>query len=190
MAKLSAIAKGYRARKPVAFTLLDGTEVSCALRPLDGNDHAALIDAATRSLPAGIKAVDGEPVYEFAKAVETIARGFVDPESPEDKPEPFFDGGAEQVRAHLDRDRIFWLAEQQRAFQSEISPMQSALTADEFFAAIVQIADAEEKDALPFETWQPALRRSFLRTTARLLLASQSDKSASGGTDEAEAIAS
>ena len=40
MAKLSQIAKGTRARKELSFALLDGTEVTAALRPLDGDDHA------------------------------------------------------------------------------------------------------------------------------------------------------
>lgn len=188
MPKLSQIAKGARARKPVTFTLLDGTEVTAAMRPLDGDDHAEVLAAATEAVK-GIEAQKPEalPAFKFAEAIETVARAFVDPDSDAAKPEPFFDGGPEDVRKHLDRDRIFWLYEQHTQFQAALSPMKAALGADDFYAAIVALAESEEgQDPLPFETWQPALRGSFMRTTARLLLSYLTDRSSTGSGDEAE----
>lgn len=185
MAKLSQIAKGTRARKELSFALLDGTEVTAAIRPLDGDDHADILAAATASMPSGVEAKEGVPAFDFAIAGETLARAFIDPESPHEKPEPFFDEGVQQVRARLDRDRIFWLLEQQKAFQASLSPLKQALSPDEFFAAIVQIAESEEgQDTLPFATWAPDLRVSFIRTLASLLLSSQMDRSSTGSGEE------
>lgn len=185
MPKLSQIAKGTRARKELSFALLDGAEVTAAVRPLDGNDHADILAAATASMPSGVEAKEGVPAFDFAIASETLARAFVDPDSTPESPEPFFDEGVKQVRARLDRDRIFWLLEEQKAFQASLSPLKQALSADEFFSAIVQIAESEEgQDTLPFVTWAPALRASFMRTLASLLLASQTDRSATGSGDE------
>lgn len=185
MPKLSQIALGKRARKPLTFMLLDGVEVTAALRPLDGDDHADILTAAAASMPTGVEAKEGVPAFDFAVAGETIARAFVDPESPPEQPEPFFDGGVKQVRARLDRDRIFWLYEQQKTFQASLSPLKQALSPDEFFSAIVMLAESEEgQDELPFATWAPALRVSFTRTLASLLLSSQMDRSSTGSGDE------
>lgn len=171
MAKFSQVAKGATARKRVSFTLMDGTAVECAVIPLLVEADAEILAGARKhAMDRGVAdPKDGDPLYEQGIWIHTIVRGCVDPDSPENAPQPFFDGGAQQIlhpTLGLDRDRIAFLFEAQQAWQDECSLRPGKLTAGEFFAELVRHAELPEGAELPFERWRPVLRRSFVRSMA------------------------
>lgn len=185
MAKFASVAKGKRARKRISFTALDGSEVECDVGILNGDDDdAILVAASAHARASGAEAKDGNPIFAFAVDCETVARAFIDPESPTDKPERFF-ADANEVRKNLDRDRIFYLAEQQRAFQETVSPPQREQTVDEYLATVFRVARLEEGDELPFEISRQRAHWSFTRRMARQLSTLLLDRSLTGSGDGA-----
>ena len=186
MAKFSDIAKGGLARKRIKFHTLHGAEVEADMRPMSGADYEDVVAAATaRAILKGVKPAPGDAVYEFALDCETVARAFVDPDSPLDKPEPFFDN-ADAVRGALDRDRIFILAREHRSFQDSTSPLVRDMSVEEFWEYVVQHAEVADGD-LPFETWPLYTQRAFIRTTCSRLYLSQLAKSSSTSAASPEA---
>lgn len=178
MAKYSSIEQGNLARKRIKFHTLHGKEVEADMRPMSGADYEDVVAAAAaRAILKGGKAVDGDAVYGFALDCETVARAFVDPDSPLDKPEPFFED-ADAVRKALDRDRIFTLAAEHRAFQDSASPLVRDMTVEQFWEYVVQHAEVPDGE-LPFETWPLYTQRAFVRTTCSRLYLSQLAKSSS-----------
>ena len=196
MAKFAQLTKGRRARKRgVPFSSLDGVEMTVDLAVLSGEDHGLILEfAASFARERNGEPKSGDPLFEFGRDVKTVHLSAIDPESSEEKPEAFF-SSTDEVLAGLDRDRIQLLAEKQRTHQDVVSPYQQAMSSEQFFANIAQIAEAEEGDDLPFETWAPSLRLSFVRTTARWLIemassASQTPKSPTTSGAEGEGKAS
>lgn len=172
--KWSSIVRGRRARKKgVKLHPLDAADpVEVDFRVLDGTDHAAVVTyAADFAKSSGSPAKDGETAYEFGKAVKTLHLAVTDPESAEDKPEPFFASPTEVLQA-LDADRIMALAFQHRFFQDTTSPMRHALTDDEFAGLVVALAAEQEGDEDPFVMLRPALLKDFMRSLASRLLSS------------------
>lgn len=188
MGTFGTIVKGRRARKrSPELTTMDGVSFSCDLRALVGVDDADVFARAREYAQSkGIASPkDGEPLYELGIAVHTLALACVDPESPEAEPRPFFDGGVEQILAHLDRDRILYLYEVQRGWQSSFSPRASDFASfEERVQAIWELANAEEDDERPFARLGAGLHRSLLRTLARQWLISLGIRSLSGSADE------
>lgn len=189
MPVFSKIARGIRARKRgIECTTVDGVPFRCDLRAVTAEEEAQVLEAATRrALAAGAKADEKDLVFQFAYATELVAVACVDEDSPEDAPRPFFDGGVEQVRQHLDRDRVLLLSETQRAWQESVSPRKRKLSTDEFFGHVISLAAGEEGEDHPFWIWPRSTQESLLRSMARLLLSSQTDKSPTSSGDEAAA---
>ncbi len=184
MGAFSTIAKGERARKRVTATTIAGDEFACDLRPVMGEDDAVALQRSREfALARGVaEPKEGEPIYELAIAVETLALACVDPD---DASKPFFDGGSAQIRAHLDRDRILYLYETLTTWQTSFSPREHGLDWGTFVARVYDLATAGEADAdAPFVRLAPATRASFTRTLARLWWHSLGGKSPSGTDSE------
>jgi len=178
------IAAGTRARRRVECTTIAGRAFACDLRPVLGADEALVLQRAREFAQArGVaEPKEGEPIYELALSVETLALACVDPD---DGTRPFFDGGSPQILANLDRDRILYLYETLTTWQASFSPREHGLDWGTFVAKVYELATAEEADAdAPFARWAPATRGSFMRTLARLYWNSLAAKSPSG-TDSA-----
>ena len=165
MSKFSQICKGARARKAgVECTTLEGEAFTLDLRLMNAAEEAAVIERASKYA----KEHDGEAketnlVFQFANACEIVAIASVDPESPADAPAPFFDD-VKQVREHLDRERILYIAETQRAFQDEVSPRQLRLTESAYIATLWSFAQEEIDLNNPFFRWPRSTQWNFLHT--------------------------
>lgn len=187
MAKFSQIAKGTRALKQVTFPLLDGeTQATCSLRPLLGSDDAIVLDEA-RAFAISHKVADpkdGNPLYEFGKAIAVCLHACVDSESDPKNPDPYFES-AEQIQAGLDRERIFLLSEWQARHQESVSPRPSSSSAEEYIADIYKIASAAEGEDLPFALWPRSRLESSFLFSANLLVSLLERKSPTGS-DSAE----
>lgn len=182
--KFSSLGKGRRARKPYALPMPDGTTVPLDLIPLLSAQDAEVAKGAREyALSQGGKPEDGDPHYEIGIRVHTILLAAIDPDSPLDKPAPFFDGGVAQIldpEVGLDRDRIALLFEAQHAVQDEFSPRRGKMSYVEYIQSVLDHAQLDEKDDLPFEQWRPYMRKSFLLSTCRALTAFLRAKSIGG----------
>lgn len=190
MAKFSQVIKGSRARKRgVAFTTLSGAETTCDLVVLNGTDEEEILAAATAAAKkAGAEPSEGSIAFDFARACEIVFRAAVDPESPDDRPARFFDSIAE-VKDHLDRERIFLLFDEQDALQNEASPRPSKMELDGFLNHLYEHALVPEGEMLPFERWQPVLRRSWVRFLVDRALSSIDPRSLSSSAAGSSSVA-
>lgn len=187
MARFSQIARGAQQTDPVELRLAGVSDfVRLAVRPLRASEDEDVLECARReAAKRGVQdPKDGNPLYDFEVAIETIARGCVDIDAPAS---PFFDGGAEQVRRELDRDRIAYLYERQRSFQEACSPLQRDMDPSAFIAKVLEAADTEDGDRRPFDALPRASLESFARTLARQFMSLAMLKSRSGS-DSAESL--
>lgn len=191
--QVSDIEAGTKARKAVPFSMGDGApqlHVNDAgqLVPTDGAG-VVLVDvrvldileeaqcAADARSFAKAQGVDdpreGNPIYDYALMVHVVVRATIDHDSPADKPEPFFDGGATQAWK-LDRERIAMLYEHQASWQAACSPRKLNLSEGEFLGFVTSLV-VDDSDA-PFDSLPLATVRNSMRTLARLWLGSQPAK--------------
>lgn len=176
--RFSQLTKGTRAVKRVAFPMLDGTQVECAVRPLLGVEDVEVIAAARAfAMSHGVaEPTERDDLYQRGKWASTLLKGCVDP----DAPDVAFFSSVEEILENLDVDRIALLVEQQQQWQDECSPRLSGMTHDEYVKSVVSIALAGVEEELPFSKWRPSLRESWARSTAALALSSLEPKSGSG----------
>jgi hypothetical protein len=175
MAKWAQIKKGVLARHVIEFPAPDGTPVSVALRGLFGENASKVLQGAreyciARGLP---EPMEGDDLYEYGKRLWEVHLGCTDPDSPDHAPELFFASVAEILdeKTGLDPDRVVLLSEAQRYFQESIAPAPKSLSVEDFSRLVVMHAVApEDARELPFERLPPALRRTFVRHMAVLLL--------------------
>lgn len=185
MAKWKHIKQGVHARHNFEFPAHDGTPVTVALRGLFGENASRVLQGAreyciARGLP---EPMDGDELYDFGKRVWEVYLGCTDPDTPDDKPELFFGSITEILdeKDGLDPDRIVLLSEAQRCFQESIAPAPKNLSVEDFSSMVVMHAVApEDARELPFERLPPALRRTFVRSMALLLLTSPAFKLPTG----------
>ena len=168
MAKFRDIALGPLARRAIEFPLPSGRIVKVDVVPLFGESEAAVLkEARAFAQERGIPdPKDGDELYELGRWIAVIVRGVVDPDSPEDAPQPFFDGGAAQIldeRTGLGREWIALLFEAQQAWQDELAPRPKGMNAGEYLTAILNIIQAPPRSELPFFRWRRVLQDSFLR---------------------------
>ena len=164
---------GDLARLPgVKFSTVRGRECVCDLRVLSGeDDEIAIENALAFARSKGNASTVDNPLYDFALAREQVALAAVDPDSPKDHPVSYFPGGAADVRKHLHRDTIMYLAKQQQVFQERMSPLKRQFESpQEYLAAVLVAAHLKDGDADPFGEWAPSLRLSFERSMAAQLL--------------------
>ena len=119
--RFSDVVRGARAVRPIALRLPGGHVLRCGVRPLHPDVEEPLVtaEARRRAEGEGAQPVAGDAIFEGWLQVLTLARACVDLDAPEDAPEPFFDDGPEQIRAHLDTEAIGRLYHAQVAFQAE-----------------------------------------------------------------------
>lgn len=179
--KFSSLQLGARAERVIELPNRqhEGKPVEIILRALTAAEES---DALRRGFEFAIqkgneKPAAGDPLYDLGVMVHTLALGCLDPDSPIDDRTPFFDGGADQIMK-LGRETIHFLYQRQELWQDECSPYMRTMSADELMAKVQEVASSSDDG--PFLRMSPATRWIFTRTTARLLLGSREDKSASG----------
>lgn len=184
MARFSDVDDGFAARKRgISFTSLGGKPCTCDMRVVTGVDDDGILErAAKHARDRGQKPGTGDPVYDFALACELVALAALDPDSTDDAPKLYFDGGVEQVRKRLDRDRINYLAEQQQEFQASVCPLKRGLSDEEYWLAVTKASEWKEGDADPFVGWAPSLRLFCMRAMACQLFACLMSKSTGSST--------
>src|ERR1700722_15176264 len=119
MSKFSAVEVTPPATEPVELEV-GGTTVRCLVRHMMAEEER-LVLAGPRDFPRpnGVQnPLPTDPIYLLGLVVSTVHRGFVDADAPA---ELFFDGGVEQIRACLDRERIAHLWAKQADFQDRMS---------------------------------------------------------------------
>lgn len=168
MSKFSSIIKGTRAEKAYELPPLDGGDkgLACLLRPLNGlEEEETLVNARARAIEKGVKNPQvGEPIYDFALMIETLAFSCLDAESPPEARERYF-ADADEIRANYGREAIAYVYEAQQRFQDDISPGLSKLDAKGYIDAINTIGGPDEEAARRFlERCRPGLAASLLRT--------------------------
>ena len=175
--RFSDIAKGTLATKAVTLPF-GGEEHPLAVRPLSGAEQGDTFAAARAyALSKGVAdPKPGDRLYDLGLMVATLALGCV---TAEDAAKPFFDGGQDQILAHLDADRIALLYERHQAWQDECSPRATSMTTAEFFARVMEVANAKA-DEDPLARLRPSTRISWERTLADLYMRSLADRSSSG----------
>ena len=186
MAKFSDVAAGARARRSIRLPLpgaqLDaesgawlGPTAALDVRVLRNDEHTDILrDALAFARKRGLETPeDGDPLYEQGKMLHTLAVACIDCDSPKDAPQPYFDGGWEQIHASevLSPEVLHYLYLQQQIFQDEVSPLLKGMSPMEFMAAAIKTAAG---DMSFFVNSRPGMQWSFTRTLARQLLASQS----------------
>jgi hypothetical protein len=102
----------------------------------------------------------------------------------EDPAKPFFDGGQDQILAHLDADRIALLYEQQQAWQDECSPRVTQMNGGEFILKVMEVANAKA-DEDPLARLRLNMRLHWERTLAGQYMSLLAAKSSSGDASEA-----
>ena len=181
MSKFSQIANGAAGIDSVEIPMI-GVEkpVKIGLRVLLSDaDDDILKNARAFAIAQGVEdPKDGNPIYDLARARETIALACVDLDSPA-QGERFFENAAE-VRTGLDRDRIAYLYERQQRWQDACSPSRKKMGDSEFVAKIIEIAEAGDDDPRPFDELRPILLESYTRILSREFVILAKLKSLSG----------
>lgn len=173
MARFRDVAKGPNARHTVEVALLDGTAWRVDVVPLIGEAEAeVLVGARAFAKARGVEdPKPGVELYELGLWVHTLLAACLDADEPA-RPVRAFDS-VEQILDRgtgLDRDRIAFLFEAQQRHQDACSFRKRGLSMAEYVAAVVEHGTAaEDVPELPFERWQPATRRSFVRSMAHQL---------------------
>jgi len=174
-------------------------EPEVALLPLSPGEQADVLrDAYEFAVSRGVKEPkEGNDLYEYGKAVHTVARACVDVESLHlPNPEPFFDGGVTQILKdkEIGKDVIIYLADEQQTWQEECDARAFELPPDKLWALTVMLGEEGEaaNETLRFlgALQRPALL-SLLRFMASQLatlvtLKSLSGSEASGSTTKSE----
>lgn len=126
----------------------------------------------------------GDDLYERGLMIHTLAAACIDPDSPEDAPQPFFDGGAAQILASdtLTPEIVGYLYGLQQQHQDEHNPLVKDLSPAEFMAAVIKTAGG---DPSFFVSSRPGTQWSFVRTLASLRVASMMHESPSSGFTDA-----
>ncbi len=191
--RFGAIVKGTRATEPLELPRYDGQPedqppLVCKARALNGIELDSVLERARRhAIAKGVDAPEaGEPLYELAQRYETAAIACVDPEDTSANPKPFFDGGADQIRAHFGRDAIVLIYEKLAAMQARFAPGIAKLSPVEWIAGLETLGGDDEKKA--FELWcnlGPVLQWSYMRSTALTHPSSPTLRSHSGSSSEA-----
>jgi hypothetical protein len=160
-----------RAAQPgQAAPIAPGATVKVDLRVLSGEEEAVVLDKARKfAIGRGVKVPrDGEPIYDLAVMIETLALACVDSESPEEAPALFFESSRE-ILDGMDRERIVYVYTVWETWQEECSPQAKTMPPEEFFDIVVRAADSEDPTD-PFCRLRPGMQWICFRTMASLLI--------------------
>lgn len=172
--KFSEIVRGTRSDEEVELPRFDGQPddapaMKVRVRALNALDEEqALSDARRRAKTEGVEdPKPGEPLYDLALMVETVAIAYLDPESPPNARTPFFDAGSDAVRKWYGREAIALLYELQQDYQDRVAPNVAKLSPYDFYNGILKLGDEDEQQARFFYyRCRPGLRWSFMRSMA------------------------
>lgn len=190
--KFSEIARGTRSDCEIELPRYDGQgddaePIRAPVRALNGIEEGMALSAARRhAIAEGVDApATGEPIYDLALMVETIAIAVLDPESAKDARTPLFDGGPKQIRKWYGREAIALIYELQQDYQNRVAPTFAKLTPFEFFDGLETLGgEDEEKARRFFYRCRPGLRWIYMRSTAVQQRNAPSPKSADGSPSE------
>ncbi len=187
MPRFADVVKGKRARKTIALSLPNASEpaaeeISLDVRVLTGDEEALVLESA-RAWATSKGVADpkpGDPLYDLGLMVYTVLAACVDTDSPVENPRSFF-VSVEEILGSLDRDRITYLYEQHELWQDACSPYSTREPHETaVWAYAIEVAESESPLDRPFANTRPAMRWSFERSMARLLLSSLKLRSLSG----------
>ena len=199
MARLRSIMRGTRQIRPVSIPLKnmvaqDGMPDSVSVGLSVIQDYGEILEGAARyAVSKGAKPEPGNELYDYGKAVYTIAIACVDPESDPAHPIPFFgtsdnptvEERVSDVLSHpnIGRDTIMYLAECQDVWQDECSPQPGVgeKTPEQYYQMIAEVA---AEGPLAFLRLGAGMRLKFLLFTANLLLTLPTLSSPSGASAE------
>jgi hypothetical protein len=155
-------------------------------------DYGPILEGATRyAIERKGEPKDGCELYDYGKALYTVATTAVDPDSDPKNPVPFFgksdnptlEERVEDARTHpnIGRDTILFLAECQDVWQDECSPQPGIgeKTPEEYYTMIAGVA---AQGPLAFLQLSAGTRLKFLLFTANLLLTLPTLNTTSGST--------
>lgn len=182
--KLSSVLKGTRLEKPIAIEIAKGVTIKALLRPLSAAEEVDVIADATAYAKA--KKVpeprDGQSIYDAGVWAYTVARAYLDPDSPAEARQPLFEGGALDL-LDLHADALALLYEHQQYVQEEASPSVKSKSFQELLAIANEIAAAEGDDYLPFARLSPRTQWNLARFMAVQLVTLRALKSLTSSPD-------
>jgi hypothetical protein len=166
MGKFSTVDKVPPATEPVEFEV-GGTAVKCLVRHMMAEEERlVLVGAREFARQNGVQnPVATDPIYLLGLVVSTVHRGYVDADAPE---ELFFDGGIEQIRACLDRERIAHLWAKQADFQDRMSGIAEPAPGDGEIILWVHRLTSTPADEEAFAELRPRRMRQIMRGLALL----------------------
>jgi hypothetical protein len=192
--KASDVRRGDAQFKRVELELVgDGGRVEVGLAPLRPGQESEVFARARayakkKAAEAGNpehEPQEGDEVYEFAKSLFRCLIGVVDADSDPKRPEPFFDGGLQQIEemGELMADGVLALARRHVAYQDELQKVTHRVgnaDTDEFKQLLEEMAGPLALER--YFSLRPGIAASFTITTVRLLLTLLQDRF-SGGSD-------
>lgn len=151
---------------PISVTAIDGaSKLEFALTLLPSTASAEIIKGA-REYARARGVADPKPedvLFLRGKWAHTILLAAVDPDSPLQSPEPYFDS-VERVEAYLDDAAQVYIVQAQKDFQDEHAPLGEGLTPEQFqraqYACIDEIRRGGDPE-LPFSSMGLRMLRSF-----------------------------
>lgn len=151
-----------------------GAPIAFAVRPTTGTEEGVILERATEYAIArhAAKVESGNPLFDLGIMLHTLAIVCVDPDSPPDNREPFWDAGADQIANAMDTEQIAWLYAVFERWQDECSPTVRSMSGPALVQRLVDIAGADGDDARFFDGMRLGTLVILLRTTAKLLLTS------------------
>lgn len=177
--KFSSIIKGTKARKTIELSLVGVDEpVKIGIRVLRADEEADTIANATSYAKSkgSDAAAPGDPLFDLALWANRAAIGCIDPDSPAESPQPYFDN-VEQILSSelLTGEHLAYLNDLQEVWQDEHSPYEKDCSNDEMLRRIAKIGSG---DSGPFFALRPGMRWSLvhflaLQHVASLVLRSQ-----------------
>ncbi len=167
----SIVAGTQHLSDPETVEIAPGVSITFRMRPLAPFETIAVLSAARGEAKAqGVDDPDaGEPIYELAREIHTLAFGLVDADSKSDDPKPFFDGGAAQVRGSklLTNDAIGYLFALWEHWYETVSLQKGELNEIEYNRVMQEVGVG---NARPFLRLRQGARWNFTRTTVARLL--------------------
>jgi hypothetical protein len=157
------------------------------IRAMTGLEQSMVFEHARRysTKRGGNPDNPADALYNFAIAVYTVAIGCIDPDSNPSDPEPFFgnkgdpESGLNEIlsSAHIGRDGIVFLQEQQEMWQDLVSPQALQVAPEKLWGLASEVATSG--DAGPFLRLRPGMRWKLLQFLASHWLNSQTTSSPS-----------
>lgn len=198
MPKLKDVAKGSWAVHPVPLRLANAVQATPPGQPPTSESvhttvgvrvltvdetELAYQRAISRAREKGVETWDDKhPLCRLALMLHTLAMCCVDVDSDPRRPEPFFDGGVEEIATsiHIGQDNIVYLHERWENWQDECSFEQSKMSAEEVIATALAHAQEPANADSPLDRMRPGLRKIYTHTLAVLLSSSLGVKLRSG----------